>query len=173
MCVHMTMTHMQPCFCFFPLRVVFLFLESFPKHKKILVKKLYTRYKPRLMQKFCKLLKVKMHFHFCALFTVVVSLHHVRGMLRNMGNNITAINLEGGTGTLRYALNQALQQNAELKSRLARIHREASLEPTFNVLPNSDTVCVQKKSLNEQWRSSNDNVKLHKWSGFYTKKTLA
>lgn len=83
--------------------------------------------------------------HFYAFPTVVVSLHHVRGMLRNVGNNISAINLEGGTGTLRHALNQALQQNAELKSRLARIHREASLEPTFGVLPSSDTVCTVRE----------------------------
>lgn len=59
---------------------------------------------------------------------VMVSLHHVRGMLRTMGNNMCLREIDGGSTTLRHALNQSLQQNAELKSRLARIHRDSSFE---------------------------------------------
>lgn len=57
-----------------------------------------------------------------------------------MGNN------DGGSTTLRLALNQALQQNAELKSRLARIHRDSAFETSnFSIAPaNSDTVIIIK-----------------------------
>jgi hypothetical protein len=71
----------------------------------------------------------------------MVSFHHVRGMLRNMGNNIFLREIEGGATTLRHALNQALQQNAELKSRLARIHRDSSFDVSgFPVATTTDTV---------------------------------
>jgi len=58
-----------------------------------------------------------------------------------MGNNMFLREIEGGATTLRHALNQALQQNAELKSRLARIHRDSSLDLTgFPAVTNTDTV---------------------------------
>lgn len=72
----------------------------------------------------------------------MVSFHHVRGMIRTMGNNMCLREIDGGSTTLRHALNQALQQNGELKSRLARIHRDSSFEASnFSIAPtNSDTV---------------------------------
>jgi len=71
----------------------------------------------------------------------VVSL---RGIVRSVGleNNRNALKeVEGGATTLRHALNQALQQNAELKSRLARIHRDSSLDLlSSQIAITSDTV---------------------------------
>ena len=81
----------------------------------------------------------------CSLdITVVVSL---RGIVRSVGNGINAREVEGGAATLRHALNQALQQNAELKSRLSRIHREASLDINYPVAQTSDTVSTMFKYL--------------------------
>jgi len=58
----------------------------------------------------------------------VVSL---RGIVRSVGTGINAREVEGGAATLRHALNQALQQNSELKSRLTRIHREATIDLSY------------------------------------------
>jgi hypothetical protein len=61
-----------------------------------------------------------------------------------MGNNMCLREIDGGSTTLRHALNQALQQNAELKSRLSRIHRESSFETSnFSIAPTTtETVCL-------------------------------
>ncbi|CAG7785076.1 unnamed protein product [Allacma fusca] len=75
---------------------------------------------------------------------VVVSL---RGIVRSVGNGINAREVEGGAATLRHALNQALQQNAELKSRLSRIHREASLDLNYPAAQTSDTIKSYSSSM--------------------------
>ena len=69
-----------------------------------------------------------MFLFFLVYFLVVVSL---RGIVRSVGTGINAREVEGGAATLRHALNQALQQNSELKSRLNRIHREASIDNSY------------------------------------------
>ncbi|XP_035704226.1 oxysterol-binding protein-related protein 6 isoform X2 [Folsomia candida] len=87
---------------------------------------------------------------------VLVNLNNVRGMLRTMGNN------DGGSTTLRLALNQALQQNAELKSRLARIHRDSAFETSnFSIAPaNSDTMKSYSSSMsNSEYYDAMDNNK--------------
>ena len=70
--------------------------------------------------------------------------------LLSCGNTISSSTTTGNiVASLRNSLNQALQQNADLRSRLARIHDTADLSDISSVGPASEMVsftrhCIQK-----------------------------
>ena len=70
--------------------------------------------------------------------------------LLNCGNTISSSTATGNiVASLRNSLNQALQQNADLRSRLARIHDTADLSDISSVGPASEMVsftrhCIQQ-----------------------------
>jgi len=70
--------------------------------------------------------------------------------LLNCGNTISSSTTTGNiVASLRNSLNQALQQNADLRSRLARIHDTADLSDISSVGPASEMVsftchCIQQ-----------------------------
>ena len=70
--------------------------------------------------------------------------------LLNCGNTISSSTTTGNiVASLRNSLNQALQQNADLRSRLARIHDTADLSDISSVGPASEVVsftrhCIQQ-----------------------------
>jgi hypothetical protein len=70
--------------------------------------------------------------------------------LLNCGNTMSSSTATGNiVASLRNSLNQALQQNADLRSRLARIHDTADLSDISSVGPASEVVsftchCIQQ-----------------------------